>query len=434
MTPLSRFPRCLQYQTAGYDKYLSPVVSSTETLVEENILNVSKFFRKVKEVMDFGPIENVLKRYLAMECVLREVNREKPLFALVMTSQSDLFEKLGLKKINKFLGREELRQLNYLYLNQCELPEIPTIKRLHALRELDISHSSLKSLANLENKSLKILKAIGASFEALDFYPENVPSLVEVSFGSEQCQFVRFAVLKKLLTGSKVPLVLKLCDQYRENLLGPPFDYLDDMEKLGKYVNCMEINLQQFGPDDLESKRNYLQWLIKSDEVSYNIVNLDHEGRLLQQFGLDLSNIFETGEALKNLTEVHLDDCGLFSLPNMATLSQLEIASVRNNKIQKLDNSCLPVSVKNLKISGNSIRCVDIDCTRFTELSELEFGSENTHYVSFSLFCSECTVAILLWLCLMNLERIFICPVLPCLMIRLVFQITFQIQKLTCLK
>ena len=182
-----------------YHKEIPPVVSSTKTLVEENILDVSKFFKKVKEVMDFGPIKDVLKRYLAMECVLKEVNSKKPLFALVLTSQSDLFEKLGLEKINKFLNRDELLQLNYLYLNQCELPKIPTIRRLFALHQLDISQSSVKSLANLENKSLKILKAIATSFEALDFYPDKVPSLFEVSFGSKHCQFVRFAILKKVL-------------------------------------------------------------------------------------------------------------------------------------------------------------------------------------------------------------------------------------------
>ena len=33
--------------------------------------------------MDFGPIKNTDKRYLAMEFVLQEVNCNKPLFALV---------------------------------------------------------------------------------------------------------------------------------------------------------------------------------------------------------------------------------------------------------------------------------------------------------------------------------------------------------------
>ena len=185
-------------------------------------------------------------------------------------------------------------------------------------------------------------------------------------------------------------MVLKLSDDYRKNLLCPPSDCLDDMEKLENCINCTEISLAQFRPNDLENKRNYLQWLTKSEEVSFDIFNLDHEINFLQEIDFDRSDIFETGEALKSLSEVHLDDCGLMSLPNMATLSQLKIVSVTNNSIQKLDSVCLPFSAKKLKISKNPIRCVDVDCTRLTELSELELGSETTHYISFPVLKRVC--------------------------------------------
>ena len=146
-------------------------------------------------------------------------------------------------------------------------------------------------------------------------------------------------------------MVLKLSDDYRKNLLCPPSDCLDDMEKLENCINCTEISLAQFGPNDLENKRNYLQWLTKSEEVSFDIFNLDHESNFLQEIDFDRSDIFETGEALKSLSEVYLDDCGLMSLPKMATLSQLKIVSVKNNSIQKLDSSCLPSCIKKLKVS-----------------------------------------------------------------------------------
>ena len=370
---------------AADSTFLTPSLEQIQN--NDKVINLSKYFKKVKEEMNFGTINNVNLRFEAMEYVLDDVNCQKFLFALTLTGQSDLLQMLGPEKFNQFLKRKELGQLKILNLNECELSQVPDFTSLSSLHELDINKTSIKSLANLKNMSLKILKANETTFEALDFNPDKVPSLYEVSFGSPSCQFIRFSILRKVL---KRTLILKLSDRYRKILLGPPPQLLDDMHKLTKYVNYECVNLREFGPSDPEGKQKYLQWLTSSHEVSYEELNLDDEEKFFQQTHFDLSHNFETGQAIKSLKEVHLDKCGLISLPTMTALSQLEVISARNNNIEKVESRCLPSSVKKLKITKNPISCVDIDCTWLTDLSELDFGSKATRYISFPVLERVC--------------------------------------------
>ena len=92
-------------------------------------------------------------------------------------------------------------------------------------------------------------------------------------------------------------------------------------------------------PQIRKGSKIILQWLTSNHEVSYEMLHLDHEKTFFQKTYFDLSHIFETGQAIQNLKEVHLDDCGLISLPTMTALSQLEVISARNNKIEKVESS-----------------------------------------------------------------------------------------------
>ena len=99
--------------------------SCATLVVEEKRLNVSKYFMKVKQIMDFRDIKDVHSRYMAMKIVLEEVNCSKHQYALKIVSQSDLCSEYGREGLDKFFRHKKLEYLNNLYLSSCELQEIP---------------------------------------------------------------------------------------------------------------------------------------------------------------------------------------------------------------------------------------------------------------------------------------------------------------------
>ena len=357
-------------------------VSSTETLTEEeNSLNLSKYYWKVKKVMDFRSIKDVLSRLPAMEYVLKEVNRSQSQYSLVLTSQADFYREHP-DQFKRFLKHSGLTHLKYLFLNECDLPEIPDLSNLKSIHTIDISNNSIQSLASLDNESVRTLIATGNLFHTLDFDPDRLPSLSEVAFGSKKCQFISHIILQKTLES---PLTLKLSDEHAENLIIPSVECLSNIQKLTTFVNNRKISPNEAYNSQPEKQVKYLQWLSKNREVQYEIFSLVGEGDFLRKTHFNLSDCFETSEALRYLKEVHLENCRLKDLPRMSSLSQVEIVDVRDNEIDVLDENCFPLSVKTLLVSGNPIHCVDIYGTKFKDLSQIQCGSKETHFISSSL-------------------------------------------------
>ena len=348
---------------------------SAETAIEEKYLNLFEYVWKVKKVMNFGhEIKDELSRLQAMECVLEEVNCAQPLYNLILTSQTDLYrEQPG--QLKRFLKHPGLHQLNYLYLDKCDLMEVLDISNLESLHTLDISYNKIHSLADLKNSSIRTLRVTGNLFQTLDFKPDKVKSLAEVSFGSDECQFVHFKILQKTSTGS---LTLSLSDEYKEKLIVPPVEYLQNIEELSAFVSCRELCLPDVYNFYPEKQHKYLQWLSENSEVKYEIFSLTGKGKT----GFDLSSCFKASLALRNLREALLENCGIEVVPKMSSLLQAEVVDIRNNEIKELDESFFPLSMKRLLISGNPIHCVDVECTRFENLSEIECGSNETHLIS----------------------------------------------------
>ena len=155
---------------------------------------------------------------MAMKIVLEEVNCSKHQYALKIVSQSDLCSEYGREGLDKFFRHRKLEYLNYLYLSSCDLQEIPDLTKMNSLRYLDISNNLITSLAELANKNVRTLVVTGNLFETLDFVLEKVSSVYEVSFGSENCEFISSPIVQKALSGA---LFLDLVSMYRDNLLFP---------------------------------------------------------------------------------------------------------------------------------------------------------------------------------------------------------------------
>ena len=78
----------------------------------------------------------------------------------------------------------------------------------------------------------------------------------------------------------------------------------------------------------------------------------------------------------------------LKTLPDFSLLDHVRILDVRDNEIMEMKENLLPPNVTELDITGNPIQCVAIDCKQYPSLSLINCGSQQTHFISFSILCN----------------------------------------------
>ena len=105
---------------------------------------------------------------------------------------------------------------------------------------------------------------------------------------------------------------------------------------------------------------------------------------------IELASCLVRKESLSALKEIYVDNCGLASIPNVSSLAELEFLDLRNNQIQDIGNSVFPSSLRILLLEDNPVKCLSIDCTRLPQLKTLTCGSENAHFLSFSVVEKIC--------------------------------------------
>ena len=180
-------------------------------------------------------------------------------------------QNVGSEKLQIIINNPNSVSLTKLNLGWSNLNELPDLTNLENLTHLDIGKNSMTSLKGLESKTLECLVAVGNSFPVLDFNPDKVPSLKEVSFGSEKCKCVSIEVLQKSLTR---PLKLKLSDEGRQHLMIPLPNLLENPTELETYAHTKEINLGQFNTQDPSEQLECILWMIENKKVEYEVLNL----------------------------------------------------------------------------------------------------------------------------------------------------------------
>ena len=191
--------------------------------------------------------------------------------------------------------------------------------------------------------------------------------------GSPETKWICWPLLEKSLTN----LELSVHESGENSLIYPPYDAVQCKEKLGIFVEKKELTLRQV---DASEKQETFDWLMSKSMADYDILRLSNEGHLVTN--IDLSHYFRTSDALQSLREIYLDNCSLFSIPNMSSLLHVEIIDVSDNNIRELDEDFLSPTVKELCIKGNPIEYVKLTCDRFPNLRQIRCGSKDTLYIS----------------------------------------------------
>ena len=272
-----------------------------------------------------------------------------------------------------------LPSLSKLDLSDTHLTQLPNIVNLINLLEFNVSNNSIASLVNLESKSLCSLTADQNCFEALDFFPEKVPSLTQVAFGSAECQVVSFPIIQRASVGD---LKLVVPDRNKQNLLIPPASILNNVQELDKFVTRKDITLKGFCISDPQLQYGCLLWLIESKHVDCQALDLAGETDFCTHIGT--SGLEELISNVPTITLLDLSKCKLQSVPDIKALEQLRKLKLQDNKLENFDQ-IKNISVEEIDLEGNPIPGFDLDSDSLPSIRQLKIGSRQTKYFSFGM-------------------------------------------------
>ena len=287
---------------------------------------------------------------------------------------------VGSQRLQVILDNPNSVSLTRLNLKQSNLKVVPDLTNLVNLEHLDVGSNLIESLKGLENKSLKTLVADGNLFSVLDFDPSRVPSLEEVSFGSEACQLVSFQILQKASLG--VPR-LKLSGMGTQTLIIPPPDILETPKELEAYVQNSEMTLNRFNTSEPEKQYESLLWTIEENKsVSFDILNLAGESAFCEAVGM--SGLQSIIAKMLQMTKLDLSDCQLDRIPDVEALTELQTLKLKRNNISSVETTSSE-SVISVDLQYNPIHGINLNRDSIPSLKVLKFGSPQTKYVSLSV-------------------------------------------------
>ena len=246
----------------------------------------------------------------------------------------DLSGNLIGKELDKFelvLDQLDSRSiLTSINLSQNKLKRVPLgLNKLERLTVVNVCNNEIKSLQSLESSSLKTLLAEGNLFPELDFDPDKLPVLENVSFGSSNCQYINFYILKKAITS-------KLCFQLKEEcyrfILIPPPNILADTPELEKYVNRQKFNLQILNTSDIEHQIESINWLKNQQELPYKQFLFRDEALLCRYLGV--SKLMSLISTIGTVTTLDLSGCNLHIIPDLKDIIWLKELVIKGNKIE----------------------------------------------------------------------------------------------------
>ena len=345
------------------------ILPNYETLVSRSLLHEFLGKQSLTDILN-----NDLNQNEYYEALMNLLNQGDQQFTTIDLTGQDV----GNERLQVILDNKNSVSLTRLGLRRSNLTVLPDLTNLENLTHLDISNNSITTLKDLESKTLTTLVAIGNSFPVLDFNPDKAPSLTEVSFGSEKCNYVSIQILQKCPTR---PLKLKVSDEGRQHLMIPPPDILESVD-LETYVQTTEINLGQFNTKDPKEQLECMSWLIENKKVGYDWLSLAGEATFCRSVGIpELESVLNK---LTSLGKIDLSDCKLETIPDIRCLTKLEVLNFKGNKVENFaiaENS----TVREIDFQDNPVVGFDIKRGSLPSLNCLKIGSSQTKYLSLGL-------------------------------------------------
>ena len=310
------------------------------------------------------------------------INKSQHVFdQLSLSNRSELFWKERSKVTLQLLDSERLSKIHTLILNSCSLKSVPRLNKLPLIEELDLSDNLLQGFSiPLHLPKLKRLSLIGNCMDRVEFDICFLPNLETLSCGSDRTKCISLPILRRVVTNDTVhQLSIKVPEQFQKYLILPSYKVLKDKEALTKFVNNPEKEIDSMPP---EEKENTFLWLL-DQRGSSDSLNLSGQVDICSD--IDKLNSLLGQQKLCNIEALHLDNCRLTELPQLAHFSRLKEIHVQFNSLTEIVSEKLPCCLESIFIAGNAIETVQFDLTLLKFLRFVNCGSHHTKFISFNV-------------------------------------------------
>ena len=271
--------------------------------------------------------------------------------------------------------------LKFLFLDECSLMHAPNAAHLKQLQIISLSNNDIATTTGFQvPMSTRKIHIDGNPIKVVDLDISDHENLTELTLGSTETRFIAFTMMENI---KKLDVIVEVPEQYRDNLLMPPFKTL--RETISKRNSChtyMHNPERYLGTLKLEKDRaDALEWLLENRPKSLTTLDFTGQAWITDE---TVSGIL-TKRRLDHIGMLNVSNCQLTNIPNLQNMTKLTVLDIRNNKIKSLILDKCPQNLAQLFVSGNPIGTIDFDPDSVSHLVKLEIGSKITEFISMRL-------------------------------------------------
>ena len=300
------------------------------------------------------------------------LKQEMNITCIDLSSQAKLTSSIGHNKLQHYMSHQGTIGIVELKMDSCDLTKLPSLDNLVNLKCLSVRHNSLNRIS--QSRSIEILD-ISGNQNAYNNLKEDCPNLKKVIIGHLQLKYLDFDFLK-FVADQAIEIVVP--DEYKNSIVMPPRDLLDNRDELQRYLLCPELFLKKVDTDQMT---NAFNWLVGESKFSFSSLTMSNMSAMINEshFGLILQE-----ESLLGIHTLILDNCNLCYIPDVSGLTNLNCLSMDQNIIESLA-SLKSTRLRKLSIVENPIISININMDNCKQLRELTIGSYRTKYIGLSV-------------------------------------------------
>ena len=200
-----------------------------------------------------------------------------------------------------------------MFLDGCSLVHTPAVAHLKQLQEIALSNNDIATTTEFQVPiSTRKIYIDGNPIKVLDLDIFDHKNLTEIKIGSAETRFIAFTMMENI---QKLGVMVEVPEQYRDNLLMPPFETL--RETISKphsrhtYMHNPERYLETLKAD--KDRANALDWLFENRPKSLTTLHFAGQAWVTDEI---VSGIL-TKSRLDHIGMLNVSDCQLTNIPDL---------------------------------------------------------------------------------------------------------------------